>query len=444
MLACCVLVLAGGWAQPGWTQPGWTQPGQAPVVRVELDPAEVNVGQALRLRVTVLVPTWFTKPSVYPNFELANAVTRLPDDSSFPTSERIGDDTWSGIVRDYQVYPQLAARYVMADQRMRVSYMNLDGMRPTTVEVPVPEVAFRASVPPGAESLDPFLGGSRVTLERDIQGDLQELKAGDAIVVTVTATIEGMPAMFLPRLVPESEQPGLVTYRKEPSVEDGAVSTRSEAVTYLFQAGGDFTVPAIELQWWNVEAQQLETVSVDAVTISVAGVPASTTDAPLETPVDVLGWRRPWAVLAAALALVGLAVALPLLFRRTRRVWRRRRELWHASEGYAFRRLLRSAAACDPRETDHWLGLWLERLDAEASREMISHRSGATHLSRCILIITRRRYGRDNADGDEPGASDAFNQLGRELRQARSGYLRWQRLQNDRRSLPPLNPLPPH
>lgn len=421
-------------------QPGWTQSEQSPIVRVELDPTEVNVGQALQLRVTVLVPSWFTKPPVYPNFELANAVTRLPDDSSFPTSERVGNDTWSGIVRDYQVYPQLAARYIMAEQRMRISYMNLDGMRPTKVEVPVPEVAFQASVPAGAESLEPFLGGSRVTLDRDIRGDLQSLKAGDAIVVTVTATIEGMPAMFLPRLVPESAQPGLLAYAREPSVEDGEMSTRSEAVTYLFQAGGEFTLPAMELGWWNTDTQQLELASVAAVTISVVGAPAVTEEPAAEAGIEALGFRGLAVALAVAVAVLVVAFLLLRGFRLVRSAWRRRREVWLASEGYAFRNLTRSVAACDGRETDRWLGLWLERLDGGVSREIVSRRSGVANLSRCIRGITRRQYAADSVEGDEASASHAYSQLGRELRQARSGYLRWQGARDVRRSLPPLNP----
>ena len=64
-----------------------------PKVRIEIEPETVSVGQSARLRVTVLVPTWFTAPPVYPTFEKVNAITRLPPDSSFPTSERVGGES---------------------------------------------------------------------------------------------------------------------------------------------------------------------------------------------------------------------------------------------------------------------------------------------------------------------------------------------------------------
>ena len=80
-----------------------------PIVRITLTPEEVNVGEAAEMQVTVFVPTWFAKPPVFPTFEVANAVTRLPPDSSYPMSQRIGRDTWSGIVRNYKIYPLSAS-----------------------------------------------------------------------------------------------------------------------------------------------------------------------------------------------------------------------------------------------------------------------------------------------------------------------------------------------
>ena len=63
-LTCCLLLVV----LPAWAA-------TEPVVRVAVMPDTVRVGEAAELQVTVLVPTWFTKPPVYPSFELANAIT---------------------------------------------------------------------------------------------------------------------------------------------------------------------------------------------------------------------------------------------------------------------------------------------------------------------------------------------------------------------------------
>ena len=44
------------------------QDSRQPIVRAEIKPQIVTVGQPVRLRVTVLVPTWFTSPPGFPSF----------------------------------------------------------------------------------------------------------------------------------------------------------------------------------------------------------------------------------------------------------------------------------------------------------------------------------------------------------------------------------------
>jgi hypothetical protein len=95
---------------------------EQPIVRVTVTPSSVIVGEPAELTVTVLVPTWFTRPPVYPTFELANAMTRLPPDSSYPIRERVGNESWSGIVRSYEIYPLLGATYRMAGQQLSVTF----------------------------------------------------------------------------------------------------------------------------------------------------------------------------------------------------------------------------------------------------------------------------------------------------------------------------------
>lgn len=176
-----ILALALSGAAWGQTQP---------VVRAKVTPESVVVGEAAELTITVLVPTWFTRPPVYPSFELANAMTRLPADSSYPIRERVGNESWSGIVRTYEINPMLGATYRLAGQTINVTFAN-PGSDPVSVEAEVPEIVLRGAVPQGAESLDPYIAGRDLSLSLEVEGELDELEAGDAIVLTYRAELDG-------------------------------------------------------------------------------------------------------------------------------------------------------------------------------------------------------------------------------------------------------------
>ena len=365
---------------------------QEPIVRVTVEPEVVPVGEAIALEVTVLVPTWFPKPPGYPSFELANTITRLPPDSSYPTNARIGRDTWSGIVRTYQVYPLAAAIYRLGGQTMQVTYTDPEKSKPVTVEVAVPEVEFRARVPAGAEALDPYVAGRRLTLEREIEGEAESLEAGDALVVRYVVELEGLPAIFLPALVPSlpTGAPGLSVYAEQPVIEeseDGETARRSEKLTFVFEAGGDFTVPSAEIRWWNTETSEVAVAAVTALTVSVAGPP-------IPSPVDAELRAKPaWRTVlawAAALAVILLALSRHracLLSRWTAYQDRRRR-----SEGYAFSKVRKALRGGSPRAVYRALLVWLERVEPGLDARQFANRHGDPKLARQIEELSRSLY----------------------------------------------------
>ncbi len=408
---------------------------ELPVVRVELSPETVNVGQAIKLRVITLVPTWFNKPPIYPTFELANAITRMPADSSRPTSERIEGESWSGVVREYQIYPQLAARYEMTGQIVHVDYAN-PGSPPIEVEVAVPDLSFNAVIPAGAEALDPFLSSSQVTLEREIEPSLEELKVGDAVVVTVTARIQGMPALFLPPLTAGTNQAGLAVYPKEPQLKDGSPSIRTETVTYVFQGGGEFNLPAIELGWWNEKTKRIESAALPSVLVSVSGPPFVDAESSSNaTSGRVWIFQVTLAVLVALGSVIAIRRLLPIL----KTLHKKRRQARLESERYAFGQLEQAVREGSMLEIDRKLLNWAERLNSGTSLRVVAERARAGDLLLELSKMTRNRYGPES-DLGQPIDVETRETLRSALLECRTGYLRWRAERTARSALPPLNP----
>ena len=398
--------------------------GDQAIVRVDVDPPLVTVGQAVQLRVTVLVPTWFGKPPELPSFEVANAITSRPPDSSYPTSERVDGQSWSGVVREYVVYPLMAGRFQLPAQAMDVVFADPGKPEGVSVVAQVPPIEFRATVPAGAEGLDPFLSATSLSLDRSFAGDTESLEAGDAVVARVVARVEGMTALFLPPLVSPDATSGLSIYPKEPVVEDGR---REETVTYVFDKPGRYVLPPISLRWWNTRTQRIETTRLPEVKIVVEGLAAA-----LAGPRGSLrDWpAHRWLILALFAVCTGAAYR----FRSALLVgWARAWSRWLASEEYAFRAVRRAASAGDPAVMYEKTLVWLDRLQPEMTTSELAMRSDDAELGERLADLSRSLY--------EGGVSTLdLVALGKSMARARR-QLKEARRRARQRSLPPLNPV---
>lgn len=398
---------------------------EQPVVRAKLSPETVNVGESAELTVTVLVPTWFTRPSIYPSFELANAITRLPADSSYNVRERVGNESWSGIVRTYEIYPLLGATYRLAGQSIEVTYAN-PGKDPVTTAVEIPEVVIRGEVPAGAESLDPYIAGRGFSLRLNVVGELDSLDAGDAVVLEYIAELDGLPAIFIPPLAPDLELDGVSVYADAPDVEDGPLARRSEKLTLVFDAGGEFTIPDLELRYWNSATKTIETATAAGLVMAVAGPVV------LAHQEDEQSAAR-WPQLASFF--IGLVVLMLALYRwgpaAVRRFREARERRWQ-SEGYAFKQLLDELKSGDMDSVYRAMLRWIDRLHPGMSLRSFASRYGDESLRATIEDLSAGIY------------SDAKTSI--RLVRARPGLVAARRrylaqgMTVRTRSLPPLNP----
>lgn len=338
----------------------------SPFVEITVSPTQLDVGNPVTLSVSVFVPTWFPKPPTFPSFELANTITQLPPNSSRPTNKRVNGELWSGIVRNYQIYPLVAATYRLSDRTLPIAYADPETRKATTVNVAIPTIEFKALVPPGAASLDPYLAGSRLTLDRIIEGSLEGLQTGDAVVVRYSVELDHMPGIFLPSPAPLVNVDGITAYPAEPVVEDGPPARRTDKVTYVFEAGGSYELPVLTLHWWNSDQAQLSVTELASLSLTVSG-PAIAEQA-TANPVSA-NWRQ-YAIwlLMITLAAYGLYKVAPRLKAEVLR-WRTD---YLQSEPHAFKQLCRAVRSGDLRHLENALALWIDRVTPARSMPAMS------------------------------------------------------------------------
>lgn len=400
----------------------------SPIARIEVEPLEIAVGEPVIVRITALCPTFLPKPPGFPTAELANAVTRLPPRSGTSISERVDGETWSGVQRRYEIYPLMGATYRLGDQSVAVTCAEPGTIKGTTVDLPLEEIIFKAVVPAGAESVVPYVAGSSLELEQSVEGETDSLEAGDAVVVSYVAELDGLPAIFLPPLVEIEETPGVSVYPDQPVVEDSQPALRTERYTFVFEAGGDFVIPGATLDWWNRDAGRIETSAVEPMTVSVVGdpLPVPEEEPPPAEPID---WR------GVAIGVVLLYLVWKLASRlapRLQAAWSASRRRRLESEEHAFGRLERVLLGRDRRQAQAALVVWLERIAPGFTLGEFAERYGDDRLRRELQEMSQTLY-RDSSH-DIP-----MKRLLIPLTKARR-RVKSERQRNAEPALPPLNP----
>ncbi|NLS03552.1 protein BatD [Rhizobium sp. P32RR-XVIII] len=318
------------------------------------DGGDIVPGRQVYVTVDVFAPDFFTSPPQFPLFDLPNALVTLPDERAQNLLQTVDGVQYSGIRRRYAVVPQMPGRYVVPPIEMELGY-SADG-KPARGVVTAPSVSFVVQGSPGMQERVAF-AARKLTIGQTFDRDPASLKAGDALVRTITITAEDTQAMMIPA-VRGGTVAGLHEYVKQPKIEDGIAigramaSRRTETVVYTADAVGTYTLPEIDYDWFDVDSHREDTASLPAVPVTVAPAPIRQTIAPDAgaqddgRPAHVDRQRLAIGMLSllAAAALVWLGRRLaPLLVERVRRL----RQRYRASHAFRLRQLKKTIGSAD-------------------------------------------------------------------------------------------------
>ena len=183
--------------------------------------------------------------------------------------------------------------------------------------------------PDEAADHESWLPARELSLVEDWKTDPTALRVGEPAVRFVGVRAVGLSGAQLPELrLPEVT--GLKQY-VEPSVEETvraggqSVAVRVQKTDLIPSRAGEIVLPAIELQWWDTEADQARIAQLPARTLTVLpadpnlaaatpaaspspDTPATRESQPSEAPVGTAGWkaRSRWMLIAAGATALGL------------------------------------------------------------------------------------------------------------------------------------------
>lgn len=159
-----------------------------------------------------------------------------------------------------------------------------------------------------------WLPAEQVTLEESWSKAPETLTAGEPVTRTLTLKAQAATVGLLPDLMTNDQEHGdLGRYPDQPLLNEeklasGLLSVRQEKAAYVPSRPGQYTVPAVDIHWWNTRSQREEVAHLAARTLTVKGT--NSTPTPAGEPPKVLR-NPPTPQPAPTVAAPGAAMATP-------------------------------------------------------------------------------------------------------------------------------------
>lgn len=202
----------------------------------------------------------------------------------------------------YALYPQKSGELVIPSLLYQVSVDNgqsgmwnrLYGNNNNVLRLRTDEQHLTVSpapttTPDGAKD-QPWIPAKNITLKEHWSAGIDTLKVGEPITRSITLLADGLTAGQIPPLVFE-EVEGLTFYQDQAQTDDqkneqGNVGTRIETIAIIPNRSGDFTLPAINVHWWDTQEKTVKTATLDSVTLHVDSGVAQPSEPSALTPPD--------------------------------------------------------------------------------------------------------------------------------------------------------------
>lgn len=104
---------------------------------------------------------------------------------------------------------------------------------------------------------------------------------GEPVTRSLSLLADGLTSAQLPQLATAGNIDGIKQYPDQPTLHDnkkpsGIIGIREERIALIPTRAGSYTLPAIEIPWWNVNTGQMEIARIAARQIQVAAGSATT------------------------------------------------------------------------------------------------------------------------------------------------------------------------
>ncbi len=267
-------------------------------IEVDISPSSVYVQQQVIysvrfFRAVSINAAGMSEPSIN---DAEVVIEKLGDDASYETYRN--GRRYIVIERKYALFPQqsgsITIEPITLDAQVSVTTPGVFdpfGQKSTTKRLKSNSIKLDVKPIPSSIHSHSWLPTSDLKMTENWSQQPPVFIVGEPITRTLTLKADGLTAAQLPSLNMTDTQV-FKTYPDQPRLNNkpgsrGISGTRQEKIALIPTQAGQFTLPEIQVNWWNINSNKLETATLPARTVQVqpgANTLTANTPAAIETP----------------------------------------------------------------------------------------------------------------------------------------------------------------
>lgn len=245
---------------------------------------QVYVQESLIYSIKLYYTLAFERGASFSRLEMSEAAfNKLGDDLNY--TETVDGTLYTVNESRFVIFPQNSGEFTIAPVRFRAftqTRATRDNPNLQTTErrqtIELSSLEHRVTVLPVPENYPSpnWIPSSQVSLSESWSRSLQDMRIGDSVVRSIELKAEDIYASMLTNLDFTSDS-ALRDYPAEAQQVDitensGIRSIHTQNITLVATEAGKFTLPAIEIPWWNTLSKRLEYASLPAQTLDILTV----------------------------------------------------------------------------------------------------------------------------------------------------------------------------
>ena len=242
-------------------------------IKTWIEPREnIIARQRVDLQIEIATDTRFTRGTRIGVPDVKDAIVLRRENFAVNSTRNEGGRNWAVQQWTLVVYPQRDGVFEIPAISMRLSIAG-EGLESVVGELETLPLRFVANTPESMHDKANWIATTRFEVNEHYDKSFDDLKPGDAVVRSISMSVDDLPAMMLPDIVVDN-LPGIAVYPKPPRLEDTVnrgnyLAERTQVITYVFEKSGDYQLQKQTFYWWNLETQSIETIEVNAQIIEV-------------------------------------------------------------------------------------------------------------------------------------------------------------------------------